>query len=61
MYKYVGDPGVKNVQVYATEATEQFRLVKRLLRFSHWSKTVKAIAHLNRFAQETKPRTTSPL
>ena len=47
---------VKNVQVYATEATEQFRLVRRLLRFSDWYKVVRAIARLiTRVTQETKP------
>ena len=51
---HVGDPEVKNVQVYTTESTEQFCLVKRLSRFSNWSKAVRAIARLQRLARRTK-------
>lgn len=42
-----GDPELKRIQVFTTEAKEEISLSKRLQRFSDWKRAVKAIARLD--------------
>lgn len=49
-----GDPELKRIQVFTTEAKEEISLSKRLQRFSDWKRAVKAIARLRRCVKVVK-------
>ena len=53
----IGDPEIRKVQTFQTSAIqtlEQFSLADRLVRFSSWSRALKAVARLVRRAKHIK-------
>lgn len=50
----VGDPEVKKIHTLQTKTAESKDPVDHLSKFSSWSKTIKAIAHLLRWIKKDK-------
>lgn len=49
---FIGDPEIKKVQTLQTKTTETMSLADRLSKFSSWSRAIKAVARLLRWAKK---------